>query len=299
MLPGAQSSDICAPEELNEAVFVLISSICAPGSTIQQYLCSREHIPINAPSAILANTLGAGGVRSDGTPAAPLQLLSCSCVCVWLRGSRTPSKAAGLSATSRHTTPSPSLSFAAGASPAVHNAGQRRTNWLDFLPMRGWRAAVALAIVYQLGCASGPAKRNWGKTPDVAQLLQVLGQADDDRCAAAGYGLDEEEGDENEREEETVWKRLAQWRFLRNAVAPNSSENAAAASQQGSECGLSEDGEGSREGANTRLKEWRSQRRAEQPAQAREKSGCYIERAPGRSRHTFSKKVFSTGTFPI
>jgi hypothetical protein len=43
---------------------------------------------------------------------------------------------------------------------------------------------------------------------------------------------------------------------------------------------------------SARIRSWR----AELPAKAREKSGCYIERAPGRSRHTFSK-VFSYRDF--
>jgi hypothetical protein len=135
--------------------------------------------------------------------------------------------------------------------------------------MRGWRAAVALALVYQLSCASGPAQRNGGKSPEVASLqaqpLRVLSQVDDDRRAAAGgpagKGTAEEEGEEkSEKENERKSKGLAQWRALRNAAAPNRSSQAAAASQQGTDCGLSEDGEGSREGASTRLKEWRSQR---------------------------------------
>ena len=89
--------------------------------------------------------------------------------------------------------------------------------------MSGWRAAVVLALVYQLGC---------------------------------GVACDPDA--------ETPSQRLAQWRALRNAAAlsPRSlhSSHAASASLQGTECEL-EDGEGSREGASTRLKEWRSQRR--------------------------------------
>ena len=88
--------------------------------------------------------------------------------------------------------------------------------------MSGWRAAVVLALVYQLGC-------------------RVTCDTD----------------------AETPSQRLAQWRALRNAAAlsPRSSHSshAASASLQGTECEL-EDGEGSREGASTRLKEWRSQR---------------------------------------
>ena len=56
---------------------------------------------------------------------------------------------------------------------------------------------------------------------------------------------------------ETPSQRLAQWRALLNAA--RSSHSSHSASQLGTECEL-EDGEG-REGASTRQKEWRSQRR--------------------------------------
>jgi hypothetical protein len=56
---GGRESNVCAPgssiqrhlcsREQNQAVFVLpgaqSSDTCAPGSTIKPYLCSREHIP--------------------------------------------------------------------------------------------------------------------------------------------------------------------------------------------------------------------------------------------------------------
>ena len=68
---------------------------------------------------------------------------------------------------------------------------------------------MALALVYQLSCASGPAQRNGGKSPEVASLqaqpLRALSQVDDDRRAAAGgpagNGSAEEEGVEKSEKE--------------------------------------------------------------------------------------------------
>ena len=109
--------------------------------------------------------------------------------------------------------------------------------------MSGWRAAVVLALVYQLGC-------------------RVTCDTD----------------------AETPSQRLAQWRALRNAAAPSQrsshSSHAAAASQQGTECEL-EDGEGSRKGASTRLKEWRSQRRG----------GEHREEGPNKHNQEGSKEA--------
>jgi hypothetical protein len=152
---------------------------------------------------------------------------------------------------------------------------------------------VALALVYQLSCASGPAQRNGGNSPEVASLqaqpLRVLSQVDDDRRAAAGgpagNGSAEEEGvEKSEKENEKKSKGLAQWRALRNAAAPSQrsshSSHAAAASQQGTECEL-EDGEGSRKGASTRLKEWRSQRRG----------GEHREEGPNKHNQEGSKEA--------
>jgi hypothetical protein len=90
---------------------------------------------------------------------------------------------------------------------------------------------------------------------------------------------------------ETPSQRLAQWRALRNAAVllPRSSHSshAASASLQCTECEL-EDGEGSREGASTRLKEWRSQRRG----------GEHREEGPNKQNQEGSKEA-DNGHLPL
>jgi hypothetical protein len=99
--------------------------------------------------------------------------------------------------------------------------------------MGGRRAALALALVYQLACVY-----------ECGSHGEAYGEA-----TARGGALG------GDPDAETPSQRLAQWRALRHAATPGS--NAAAEAEKGKNSG-----EESGDGLGTRLREWRSQRRS-------------------------------------